>query len=288
MPGELDLLPGRQLSEGFINERRDFRFQGGNLRREVDAALLRKLPQVLKLFFEEKDGFFEFKIGFHEQNPRLTWIRAFVTPCRATPRLDSQLKIEDSRGSGYPKKIVGFLETYHYLSRGLSSKDPATRRMTMLFWLAILGFGTCIAFGGFHLYQKSRAKKAAEVDAMSAFIEKQSEEARLKVTQVTLGSFFVDLKPILNGKKKAPPGVAHLAEIEMVVHCDVKASCDWVEDHLTQARNEVVTTLSTLDRDDLLSVEGKARIKARILEQLNHWLPQGKILDVYFSKLVAS
>jgi flagellar basal body-associated protein FliL len=43
-----------------------------------------------------------------------------------------------------------------------------------------------------------------------------------------------------------------------------------------------------LDREDLLSREGKRKLKNIIIKKLNGWLPHGKVEDLHYSKLLVS
>jgi flagellar basal body-associated protein FliL len=51
-------------------------------------------------------------------------------------------------------------------------------------------------------------------------------------------------------------------------------------------RNQVTNALIDVDRNELIDLEGKRRIRKIILDRLNGWIPEGQLLNVYFSRLM--
>ncbi len=60
----------------------------------------------------------------------------------------------------------------------------------------------------------------------------------------------------------------------------------YLEAHMVQVRNQMINVLNDLSREDLMSREGKRSIRKHIADKLNGWLPQGRIVEVYFSRLL--
>src|SRR6185312_11573456 len=119
------------------------------------------------------------------------------------------------------------------------------------------------------------------------FIAKQAELAKRKFSVQSLGSFTVEIKTPKEETHRAA-GVMNLADLEIVVECDVKSTCDFVEGRTAQIRNLVTDVLVPMEREDLLSKSGKAALKKKIIEKINSWLPAGKIENLYFDKLVVN
>jgi flagellar basal body-associated protein FliL len=185
---------------------------------------------------------------------------------------------------------VRVVEIFH----GLRSPDRPTRRMSLLFFLCFLGvfavFGAAI-----HRYLKIREirielARSARVDEgaehFGEFVRKQAAEAKHKSSLMGLGQFTVELKPVPN--QKVVPGVVNMAEVELVIECDSKETREYIEDNLAQARNQVTDVLFLLDREAVLTREGKRKLRKTLIEKLNLWLPKGKVEELYFSKLVVS
>jgi flagellar basal body-associated protein FliL len=174
--------------------------------------------------------------------------------------------------------------------RGLRSKDRPTRRMAALFvvsFVALLGVMS-VSTARWWQQRSERLRIERETDEESRqlgeFLKKQADNARVRNTLQGIGAFTVELAPV-PGKKNAP-GVMNLAEIELVVECDVRETCAYVESKATEVRNQVTGVFTVLDREEVLSKDGKRKLKRRLIEKINMWLPKGKIQNVYFSKLV--
>ena len=174
---------------------------------------------------------------------------------------------------------------------GLFSADQPTRRVSFLFLVS--AFGVIAIF----TFQVQRYWKAHEVVAQRAaqtlqkrrkeLVQKESEDARYRASLITLGSFSIELKDPLPepGIKRKPMS---LAVIDVVVLCDKEETRGFIEAHLPQVRGELVGVFVAIDREELMSRKGKQKIRYTILRKLNEWLPQGKVKDLFFSKIILS
>lgn len=124
------------------------------------------------------------------------------------------------------------------------------------------------------------------------FIKKQADEAKLRHSTQSLGVFSIELKaPPKDADGNTPKrskSVMDLAEVEIIVECDEKETCDFIEDRMPLVRNEVTGLFTAMERDDLLSREGKRKLRNKIQAKLNLWLPSGKVQNIYFTKLIIS
>lgn len=178
--------------------------------------------------------------------------------------------------------------------RGLRSPDRPTRRMSLLFFASLLGIAVVFgaAVGRYFAIRRIRLElsRSSHVDEGAAhfgeFVRKQAEENKHKSSLMSLGQFTVELKPVPN--QRPVPGVVNMAEVEFAIECDNKETRDYIEDNLAQARNQVTDVLFDLDREAILTREGKKKLRKALIEKLNLWLPKGKVEDLYFSKLVVS
>lgn len=172
---------------------------------------------------------------------------------------------------------------------GLRSPDRLTRWFSMLFFLSLIGLITVGVLGVRRYTNLQSAKELLTAQSDSArnmgdFIRKQSEIAKLKFNTQPLGKFIVELKPIEGAQPVA--GVLNMAEIEITVITDNRDTCSYLDDNLAIARNEVTNGLVGLERDDVVTREGKRRLKHALIERLNNWLPSGKVEELYFSRIV--
>jgi flagellar basal body-associated protein FliL len=177
------------------------------------------------------------------------------------------------------------------ITKDLISSDQPTRKMARYFFVSVAGIVFVLVASGIYFHDVRLKLKAASTEQgknLGDFLAKQAEEAKLKFTSQSLGTFSIELKTADGVQGKRSQGVMNLAEIEIVVTCDEKETCDFLEDNMPQVRNQLTDVFTAMERDDLLSKEGKRRLKGRVLQKLNLWLPKGKIENLYFDKLVVS
>lgn len=194
-----------------------------------------------------------------------------------------------------------------YTAEGVFSKDAPTRRYSFLFWSALVGLGLSV-WAGVRLLAPARpvdlgtqvAGHAGEEgedqgENLNKFFSKTQQEAQTFYTTLELGKFTIQLKNDPLAKTKAAPGVLHLAEVDMTVECTSKEVCQFVEDNMPKARDSVSEILVAVDQKELMTVDGKGRLKAAILGAINRWLKNAysdgeqkevPIRSVYFTKLV--
>ena len=181
----------------------------------------------------------------------------------------------------------GARSTFADLSRGLKSPDRPTRRMSFLFYLSAIG--TVIVLGYFltHFYgiwsDQAGERVNEQQENLSRLVERQREAAHSRFSMLDLGKFIIELKPDKGSRARA----MNIGELEITIECDGKTTCDRVNAELTRARDMVSTMLLATDRQELLSPEGKRRLKRDILERLNTWLyGVGQVKEVYFTRML--
>jgi flagellar basal body-associated protein FliL len=134
---------------------------------------------------------------------------------------------------------------------------------------------------------KQQGNKPVEgVARVAEFIAKQAEEAKRRNTTLNLGDFIVELK-FAPGEVR-PRGVMNMAELQIVIECDVKETCVYIDTNLVQVRNELTNVFVAIDREEVMSLEGKKRLKKILMERLNMWLPKGRVQSLFFAKFVVA
>ncbi len=174
----------------------------------------------------------------------------------------------------------------------LRSPDRPTRRMAWVFLLSLF------CAGGVLVYSVKRAqvirayltdrhqKQSKEAKQTEEFFRKQSEAAHQKAVVISAGVFTLELKT--DPSKPKVPGISNLAELEIILQCDTKETQEFIEKNMARVRNEIIASFLPLEREQILSRNGKAALRHQILERLNSWLPHGKILELYFPKLLVT
>ncbi|MEO5968665.1 MAG: flagellar basal body-associated FliL family protein [Bdellovibrionia bacterium] len=221
-----------------------------------------------------------------------------VTPSATTPEADTPepgTKKKGLKGKLQKLSVVAvilkrmkvFLE-FHGLSiiRELFSADKPTRRMTIFFILSLTGFlilmssvlFNCGSAGLVKVWGKLQEVAREQKELVYRQRKKRDDEA----SWIKLRKFNFDLKPSFGDRK----GASHLAEFDLSVQADSPDTRDYIEENMAQTRNAVFRPLVGLDRETLMSVEGKTKLRQNIIESLNMWLPGGKVLDAYFVRFI--
>ena len=168
------------------------------------------------------------------------------------------------------------------------SPDPQTRRMAWLYLLAQAGIVAILVLGVIQLAHKQQVAfkedQQSQSEAFAHMADRQKRSADARQTNLRLGSFGVALNDVPGSKRL--PGVVNMAELEVVVQCDEKSTCEFLEENMVRAKDVIAQILIPMDREDLLSMDGKDRLKGTISDNLNHWLKHGKVKKVFFSRVV--
>jgi len=170
----------------------------------------------------------------------------------------------------------------------LFSSDKPTRRMSLLFICSLLG-AILVTWVGLYRYWESKkvvilAETQRKAKHFEDMIRREAEETKRRGSLITLGNFTVELMEV--AKQQLGVGEVNMAEIEIVLLCDGQETRDFIEQSGAQVRNQMTNILVPINREELLSREGKKRLKTLMVRKLNEWLPHGKIEDVYFAKVV--
>jgi hypothetical protein len=185
----------------------------------------------------------------------------------------------------------GTIGTMFEVLMGIFSKDRPTRQMSLLFLFFLLGTVSVsvVAVKHYIEYQELREKllsmaREQEAKNLGEFLRKQSDEAKHRFSTIVLGTFNIDVKPAPD--ETGGHRSSNMAEVEIVLLCDHRETRYYIEENIASAKNQVTNVLLPQTRDELMSREGKRRLKKMIIEKINMWLPKGKIEDLYFNKFI--
>ncbi len=180
--------------------------------------------------------------------------------------------------------------------------DPRTRRMVVVFVFSILSVVGVSVLSIYRVISVVREHQQAQrerdaAQSMSEFFARQADESQKKSFTAILGEFSFEVKdsptyrdPEMSEAEfrrlQASAGVVQVAEAEIMVECTTEETCHFIEKALPVVRNYVTNVLIEIEREELMTREGKRRVRKQIADRINGWLGSPRVTNVYFSKLV--
>jgi flagellar basal body-associated protein FliL len=160
------------------------------------------------------------------------------------------------------------------------SEERDERRMARLFlvssalslFVAIAGGMAVALMRGF-----AGGNSDAYLDPDRERLARLAEIERSRVEPYTLGYFEIELNP------RKEDGTLEIAEFELVAQCLQREACDFLERNPDIIRSEIGAVLVPMPRDEVLSRDGKEKIKKTILQRLNALIPLSQLEGVYFT-----
>ncbi len=201
------------------------------------------------------------------------------------PELISALKAS-------PRSTVELFKT---LKAELKSEDGPTRSharfVFFILLVALLSIGKLGHLGYLRRKERIRIEQIAADQVARAKAEAE-EQARknLPPRTLSLGSFTLELrdKP---GQMMARNSL-NSADMEIVIACSEPEVCEWIESRIQLARAELGSLFVPMERDRLLTLQGKRAFREEIRDALNHWLEsrgvQGQIVEVLMPRFIMS
>lgn len=167
--------------------------------------------------------------------------------------------------------------------------DAPSRKMALVFFLSlgVLALALGMAYQRYLRFQDLKALSsgsAAFEDAsknIGEFIHKQAETARHRFSTLPLGRFNVEVRPAVGSE-----GDFQSAEIEIVIECDSKETRYFIEDNMPRVRDQITNVLLPLERDELMTRDGKKLLKKKLLDRVNAWLPEGQVIELFFLDVI--
>ena len=197
-----------------------------------------------------------------------------------------------SRFRRYVWYIGAVFTAFAEVLKSLRHFDSGTRVAALLFITSLISGA---AFGVLVIYRFSsdsgvfwkKAKESPEgSSSIKQLVEKQNSKSHHEATTLNLGVFTFDIDNKEEVRLVRAPTSFHLAEMEIVVQCEQAESCNYLQDHSAQARDRVTIILTHMQRQELLSKEGKVRLRRLLIDSLNQLIPSGRVTELYFSKLL--
>lgn len=204
---------------------------------------------------------------------------------------------EQSKARAAAEKVNSYIKArkdtwsdYALVFTGWRSADRLTARMSVLFIVCFVGtiyvLTTAWKRHSITAQEIQRREFMMRTAQQNELAKKLADEEKLRSSIVTMGKFTLELNPIAG--QRLNRGVVNMAEVEIVLRCDSKATREYIETHFTHARSLLVTALVAMDREELLSHDGKKKWKAILMKVLNQWLKEGQVEDLYFARLLVN
>lgn len=196
------------------------------------------------------------------------------------------------RGGRAKNALTGLIHGAKELFGGVRSPDWSTRLGSFLFLAFLVATLFTIGVGLRFVAQQQAMRKseAAKNDpelqkARDLQAKKAQDEARKKNTFV-LGNFNTSLKtPMVQGRAGGNQPL-NSVELEIVIECDALSTRHYIEENIIPAQHQAASALNELTEADLMTAEGKRKLRRTIMYKLNTWLPKGRVDDIFFSHVV--
>jgi hypothetical protein len=151
--------------------------------------------------------------------------------------------------------------------------------------LGVIAFGFFLVVGvkRFSGYMQQKALIRAQEDAEYARkLNELSAPMHRHLSEITLGEFKLPIR----SDKPTDFGTKNMGMAEVVLLCDSPETRKWIQENIPVVRNEVLKAFSPMDREELLTKDGKLKLKNLIIKKLNAFLPEGTIQEIYFPRFV--
>lgn len=185
-------------------------------------------------------------------------------------------------------------EGFHEAWVGLSSFDRLTRRMSVVFYLSLVGVGvTFFGFGKHMMASRERDRLVRVAEEHRAADEKAKADEMRRMREPppyqTMGTFSLELREV---EGVARSSGLRAAEMEIVLACSDLEACEWIKANVDRSRGELGPLFTPTDRDKIMSPGGKKAFREEIRDTLNHLLEErgvkGTIIEVLFPRFIVS
>ncbi len=115
-------------------------------------------------------------------------------------------------------------------------------------------------------------------------IEKDQAPQEVTYSSDTEVGVMVELQPFV--VNLADPKAKHFLKASITIELQDDKAKEEAEKLMPRIRNDILMLLSSQTLEDVISIEGKVRLKDEITARLNRIIGQGKLKNVYFSQFV--
>ncbi|MDG4474854.1 flagellar basal body-associated FliL family protein [Thiovibrio frasassiensis] len=162
-----------------------------------------------------------------------------------------------------------------------AEKDPETteqetKKKSKLPFFIILAVGICVlGGGGFFAYNKFLAHKPAVEEVASQ--ETKKEAAPVIGEMLVMEPFVVNL---------ADPRGKRYLKVKIELELESKEAVDKATKATPKLRDMVIMMLTSLGFEEVMTPEGKIRVRDELLERFNEIMRPDHIKNIYFTEFV--
>ncbi|MEJ2033926.1 MAG: flagellar basal body-associated FliL family protein [Deltaproteobacteria bacterium] len=152
-------------------------------------------------------------------------------------------------------------------------KGSRKKKSNPLFFMIILGLIIAMAGGGFFAYTKFRAPHPIK----DAAKDKPPQPAKIIGEVLSLEPFIVNLSD--------PKGRRYL-KVQIQLEMESKEAVARATEATPKLRDMVIMMLTSLTFEDVMTPEGKIRIRDELLQRFNQILRPDRVANIYFTQFV--
>lgn len=163
--------------------------------------------------------------------------------------------------------------------------EALQKRSKMLMLMLIVSLALALGSGAFAFV--SSQSVGADIDAVRQAAEKTGDDAEVAIEEMAearevgvihpLGSFVVNL---------LDPGNLRYINCRIELEVEDSDTVREITSREAQFKDTVISLLGNQTYEDVLGVEGKARLREELLVRFNRLLPEGQIARVYLTEFV--
>ena len=163
--------------------------------------------------------------------------------------------------------------------------EALQKRSKMLTLMLIVTLALALGSGAFAFLTSKNV--GAQVDAVRLASDKSGDEAEVAIEEMgaarevgvihPLGSFVVNL---------LDPGNLRYINCRIELEVEDSETVRAITSREAQFKDTVISLLGNQTYEDVLGVEGKARLREELLVRFNRLLPEGQIARVYLTEFV--
>jgi len=159
-------------------------------------------------------------------------------------------------------------------------EEPKKKKSKLLLFI-IIGVVLILVAGGaaayFFLFSQPSDKELAQQIKQEQKQQKPKEQGPKVGVFMPLDPFIVNL---------ADPQASHFLKATITLELVDDSAKKEADKLLPAIRNDIIILLSSQTMDDVITTEGKMRLRDQIITRLNHILGPDKVKNVYFSQFI--
>lgn len=155
--------------------------------------------------------------------------------------------------------------------------QEAPKKSKLIFFIILGVTILLLGGGGFFAYTKLMGPKPAAVEGGEATEEKKGEPEKAIGEVLPLDPFVVNL---------ADPSGKRYLKLKVELELETPAAVEKAKQVSPKLRDMVIMMLTSLSFEEVMTPEGKIRIRDELLERFNQTMRPDRIKNIYFTEFV--